>query len=93
MKCDHLLHRELIDADVDIGTTSSSARFRHLYDPQVRFLEIEDVRRIRNVVLICRKNKYMTRTAREFAVYLRGEFQGYHKQSLQQFQTEEEASS
>ena len=92
MECDHLLRRELINANVGIGIASSSAQFRHLYDPQVRFLEIEDVRRTRNVVLTCRKNKYMTRAAREFAAYLQNKFQGYRKQSLQQFQTEEEAS-
>lgn len=80
MECDHMLRRELINANVGIGIASSSASFRHLYDSQIIFLDIEDVQRTRDVVLTCRKNRYMTKAAREFATYLKNKFEVYRKQ-------------
>ena len=42
MECDHLLHRELINANAGVTIASQSASFRHLYSDNIRFLDIED---------------------------------------------------
>lgn len=70
MECDHYMRRELLNSNIGITVASSSAQFRHLYDPSIHFLHIEGARRTRDVVLTRRKNKYLTSAARDFCDYL-----------------------
>jgi len=74
MECDHLLRRELINANAGITIASQSAFFRHLFSDDIRFLEIEGVTRTRDIVLTCRKHRYMNRAARQFAEFIRQRF-------------------
>jgi len=77
MECDHYLRRELINANAGITIASSSAQFRHLYDPQIRFLHIEDARRTRDIVMTRRKDKYLSTAARKFAEFLMNNYRQY----------------
>ena len=70
MECDHYTRRELLNANIGITVASSSAQFRHLYDPQIRFLPIQDSHRIRDIVLTQRKGKYISKAAKAFSEYL-----------------------
>ncbi|MEG0803357.1 MAG: LysR family transcriptional regulator [Pygmaiobacter sp.] len=70
MECDHYMRREMLNANAGITVASSSAQFRHLYDPSIRFLHIKGAARTREVVLTRRKNKYLTCAAQMFCDYL-----------------------
>lgn len=70
MECDHYMRRELLNSNAGITVASSSAQFRHLYDPTICFLHIDGSRRTRDVVLTRRKNKYLTAAAKDFCDYL-----------------------
>lgn len=55
MECDHLLRRELINANAGVTIASQSASFRHLFSENIRFLDIEDVHHTRDIVMDHRK--------------------------------------
>ena len=74
MECDHLLRRELINANAGISIASHSASFRHLFNDEIRFLDLEDVHRTRDIVLVRQKDRYLSRAARKFASYLKEKF-------------------
>lgn len=74
MECDHLLRRELINANAGISIASESASFRHLFNSDIRFLDIEDVYHTRDIVLTHRKNHYLSKASRQFATYLKNKF-------------------
>lgn len=74
MECDHLLRRELVNANAGISVATKSASFRHLFSPNIRFLDLEDVHHARDIVLTYRKNHYLSKAARQFAVYLKNKF-------------------
>lgn len=74
MECDHLLRRELVNANAGVTIASQSASFRHLFSENIRFLELEDVQHTRDIVLVYRKGRYLNRAARQFAEFLKEKF-------------------
>lgn len=70
MECDHYMRREMLNANIGVTVASSSAQFRKLYDPAIRFLHIEGARNTREIVLTRRKNKFITSAAKTFSQYL-----------------------
>lgn len=74
MECDHLLRRELINANAGITIASQSASFRHLFNDNIRFLDIEDVYHTRDIVLVSRKGRYLSKASRQFADFLKHKF-------------------
>ena len=74
MECDHLLRRDLINAGVGITIASQSAAFRHLYNDEVCFLDIEDTTQTREIVMTLPKNRYVNKGTRQFAEYIRKKF-------------------
>lgn len=74
MECDHLLRRELINENAGISIASQSASFRHLYNSNICFLDLEDVHHTRDIVLVSRKDRYLSKATRKFIVYLKGKF-------------------
>ena len=76
MECDHLLRRELVNANAGITIASQSASFRHLFSQDIRFLELENIHHTRDIVLVHRKGRYLNRAARQFADFLKDKFAG-----------------
>ena len=74
IECDHLLRRELINANAGITIASQSASFRHLYNDNIRFLDIEDVHFTRDIVLVFPKGRYLSKASRQFAEFLKRKF-------------------
>lgn len=74
MECDHLLRRELINSNAGITIASQSSSFRHLFSDDIRFLDIEDVHQTRDIVLVYRKGRYLSKAAKEFAAFLKNKF-------------------
>ena len=74
MECDHLLRRELINANAGVTIASQSASFRHLFSENIRFLDIEDVHHTRDIVMVHRKGRYLNRASRQFADFLKQKF-------------------
>ena len=74
MECDHLLRRELINANAGVTIASQSASFRHLFSENIRFLDIEDVYHTRDIVMVHRKGRYLNRASRQFADFLKQKF-------------------
>lgn len=71
MECDHYLRRELLNTNAGITVASRSAQFRHLYDPKIVFLKIENVKGSRDIVLSRLKGKYITKATQEFCEFLK----------------------
>ena len=74
MECDHLLRRELINANAGVTIASQSASFRHLFSENIRFLDIEDVHHTRDILMVHRKGRYLNRASRQFADFLKQKF-------------------
>ncbi len=74
MECDHLMRCELINANAGITIASQSASFRHLFNEDIRFLTIEDVHHTRDIVLVSRKGRYLSKASRQFADFLKQKF-------------------
>ena len=74
IECDHLLRRELINANAGITIASQSASFRHLYNDNIRFLDIEDVHFTRDIVLVLPKGRYLSKASRQFTEFLKEKF-------------------
>lgn len=74
MECDHLLRRELINANAGVTIASQSASFRHLYSDNIRFLDIEDVSRTREIVLVRLKGHHLSVACRKFIDFLEQKF-------------------
>ena len=74
IECDHLLRRELINANAGITIASQSASFGHLYNDNIRFLDIEDVHFTRDIVLVLPKGRYLSKASRQFTEFLKEKF-------------------
>ncbi len=75
MECDHYLRRELLNTNAGITMASRSAQFRHLYDPKIVFLKIENVKGGRDIVLSRLKGKYITKATQDFCAFLRAYYE------------------
>jgi LysR family transcriptional activator of glutamate synthase operon len=74
MECDHLLRRELVNSNAGITIASHSASFRHLYNQNIRFLDIEDIDYSRDIVLVSKKKRYKNTATKQFEEFLRQKF-------------------
>lgn len=70
MECDHYLRTELLNVNAGLTITTRSAKKRHLYDPHIRFLPIEGVCKSRIIALTYRREKYLTKDARDFCSFM-----------------------
>lgn len=76
MECDHLLRRELINANAGVTIASQSASFRHLYSDNIRFLDIEDVHQTREIVLTYLNDRHLSHASKAFISFLKQKFSG-----------------
>ena len=81
MECDHLLRRELINANAGVTIASQSASFRHLYSDNIRFLDIEDVHQTREIVLTYLNDRHLSHASKAFISFLKQKFSGYDLKS------------
>lgn len=89
IECDHLLRKELINANAGVTIASESASFRHLYSDDIVFLDIEGLQQTREIVLSYRKGHYLSRADREFKDYLINRF----KKAIPLGQSDQQSSS
>lgn len=77
IECDHYLRKELINANAGITIASSSAQFRHLYAPNICYLEIEGYTKYREIVMVHSKEKYLSPHVRKVMSYIKSHYQDY----------------
>ena len=75
IECDHLLRRELINANAGITIASHSAVFRHLFSDEICFLDIAEANNyFRDIVLVYRKTRYLNHASCNFIEYIKKRF-------------------
>lgn len=75
IECDHLLRRELINANVGVTIASRSAVFRHLFSDEICFLDIDGADNYyRDIVLVYRKLRHQSHASRAFIEYIKKKF-------------------
>lgn len=75
-ECDHSLRRALINANLGITVSSSSAQFRHLYDENIKFLKIADAHATREISIAWSRDHFLTKPVRAFRQFM---IDRYHK--------------
>lgn len=79
MECDHVLRKELLKLNAGVTIASKAIQFRHLYDEDTVFLPIEGARMTREIVLVYRKNKLLSKTTNSFIDFLT---EYYHRDKI-----------
>lgn len=75
IECDHLLRRELINSNAGITIASHSAAFRHLFNEDIRFIDIKEISTYsRDIVLVYLKDKYLNEATKLFINFIKEKF-------------------
>lgn len=77
MESDHYLRRRLLNMNAGITISSMSAKFRHLYDPQIVFIPLDGVEKKRIIALTYRKDRYLSKDTKDFCQFLKNYYGGF----------------